>query len=81
MKIQYPANTVTCPPDLSVLITDENKSRILFVTDDSRDAVVAAASFLVILQGLQTDNDTKQNIHKVIRHLTDMVYGFPEAGS
>jgi hypothetical protein len=61
--------------DESVTVTDGSHI-VLYVSKDSRDAVAAANTLLVLLVDAVDDEETKYHIHRVARHLSSMLRGF-----
>jgi hypothetical protein len=51
---------------------------MLYVTPATRDAIIAAMTFLAVLYDGANDDETKIRIRRVINHLSNMLYGFPE---
>lgn len=51
---------------------------LLYVNAGSRDAIISASTFLVMLRDMVQDLETKLDITKVTDHLADMLYGFDE---
>ena len=55
---------------------NRNAEQYLFITDQSRDTLISANTFLLILRDAVQDAETKIQISKIIAHLSDMQYGF-----
>lgn len=67
--------------DTGVAKVTNHGTVILYVNQNSRDAIVAANAFLNELLDKHQEMLTKDNIYRVMRHLSDMCYGFEREDS
>lgn len=61
-----------------VVEVKNGETTVLHVNKDSRDAIIAANTLLGVLADQMTESDTKLDIWRVQRHLSNMCYGFKE---
>lgn len=61
-----------------VKVTRSGFSEYLNITPDTRDAIVSANTFLVMLYDRVESAETKIRIGRVITHLSNMIYGFED---
>lgn len=55
-----------------------NGDSFLFVTPDTRDAIIAANTFLAVMFDQAEKTETLTRLNRVMKHLSDMLYGFPD---
>jgi hypothetical protein len=74
-KIRVPTTGVELG---ELLVVNIQGKPMLYLDAGSRDVIVSVSSFLVVMLDNANDAETKLRIHRVINHLSDMLYGFKE---